>query len=333
MKKPVKQTTQFHKKTASPHTDSFTSQVIRLVGQSDAIRRVRELIRKIGPTTETVLLEGETGTGKDLVAQLIHQASVRRDKPFVSINCAALPSTLIENELFGHAKGAFTGASEAREGAVQQAKGGTLFLDEIGEIPLEFQAKLLRVIDMKTVSPLGGTETLVDVRIIAASNRDLKTAVQDGVFRKDLFYRLNTMPVYLPPLCERRTDIAVLVDHFLGEFISDFQRSVGLETEVYPLLERYPWPGNVRELKSLLKRVFLLTEQSKLNATDFAPHLDDEIEISEGTLLPLEEALARYERQYLCHVLERAGGNKAEAARLLNISRQTLYRRLTDYNL
>ena len=329
----MKQTTQSHKKTASPHTDSSTSQAVQLVGQSTVIRHVRELIRKIGPTEETVLLEGETGTGKDLTAQLIHQASVRRDKPFIQVNCAALPSTLIENELFGHTKGAFTGASEARKGAVQQAEGGTLFLDEIGEIPLEFQAKLLRLIDTKNISPLGGTETLVDVRIIAASNRDLKTAVRDGVFRSDLFYRLNTLPVYLPPLRERRTDIAVLVDHFLGEFISDFQRAVGLETKVYPLLERYPWPGNVRELKSLLKRVFLLTEQSKLNATDFAPHLDDEIEMSEDTLLPLEEALERYERQYLCQVLERTGGNKAEAARLLNISRQTLYRRLTDYNL
>ena len=333
MKKPVKQTTQFHKKTALPHMDSDTSQAMRLVGQSAAIQRVRELIRKIGPTDETVLLEGETGTGKDLTAQLIHQASTRRDKSFIQVNCAALPDTLIENELFGHTKGAFTGASEARKGAVQQAEGGTLFLDEIGEIPLEFQAKLLRIIDMKTVAPLGGTETLVDVRIIAASNRDLKTAVRDGALRSDLFYRLNTLPVYLPPLRKRRTDISTLVDYFLGEFIIEFQRSIGLETDVYPLLEKYPWHGNVRELKSLLKRVFLLTEQSKLNVTDFVPHLDDEMEISEDTLLPLEEALARYERQYLCQILERAGGNKAEAARLLNISRQTLYRRLTDYNL
>jgi transcriptional regulator with PAS, ATPase and Fis domain len=263
----------------------------------------------------------------------MHRASARREQPFVSINCAALPSTLIENELFGHAKGAFTGASEARKGAVQQAEGGTLFLDEIGEIPLEFQAKLLRIIDMKTISPLGGAETLVDVRIIAASNQDLKTAVHNGAFRSDLFYRLNTMPVYLPPLRERRTDISTLVDYFLGEFISDFQRSVGLETDVYPLLEKYPWPGNVRELKSLLKRVFLLTEQSKLNATDFIPHLDDETEMSEGTLLSLEEAMTRYERQYLCQVLERAGGDKDEAARLLGLPRSTLYRRLAKYGL
>ena len=329
----MKQTTQSHKKTASPHTDSSTSQAVQLVGQSTAIRHVRELIRKIGPTEETVLLEGETGTGKDLTAQLIHQASVRRDKPFIQVNCAALPSTLIENELFGHTKGAFTGASEARKGAVQQAERGTLFLDEIGEIPLEFQAKLLRVIDRKIVSPLGGTEVLVDVRIIAASNRDLKTAVRDGVFRSDLFYRLNTLPVYLPPLRERRTDISTLIDYFLEGFISDFQRSVGLETEVYPLLERYPWPGNVRELESLLKRVFLLTERSQLNITDFAPHLDDETEMSEDTLLPLEEALERYERQYLCHALERTGGDKEEAARLLDLPRSSLYRRLAKYGL
>ena len=154
-----------------------------------------------------------------------------------------------------------------------ELKAGPSSLDEIGEIPLEFQAKLLRIIDVKTVSPLGGTETLVDVRIIAASNRDLKRAARDGVFRSDLFYRLNTMPVYLPPLRERRTDISSLIDYFLGGFISDFQRSVGLETDVYSLLEGYPWRGNVRELKSLLKRVFLLTEKSKLDATDFAPHL------------------------------------------------------------
>lgn len=325
----MKKLTQSHKKT----TDSSTSQAMRLVGQSAAIRRVRELIRKIGPTDETVLLEGETGTGKDLVAQLIHQASARRGQPFVPVNCAALPDALIENELFGHTKGAFTGASEARKGAVQQAEGGTLFLDEIGEIPLEFQAKLLRIIDMKTISPLGGTETLVDVRIIAASNRDLKTAARDGVFRSDLFYRLNTLSVYLPPLRERRTDISSLIDYFLGGFIIEFQRSIGLETDVYPLLEGYPWRGNVRELKSLLKRVFLLTEQSKLNATDFAPHLDDETEISEDTLLPLEEALARYERQYLCQALEQTGGDKDEAARLLGLPRSTLYRRLAKYGL
>ena len=324
---------QFHKKTAFPHMDSDTPQAIRLIGQSTAIRRVRGLIRKIGPTDETVLLEGETGTGKDLTAQLIHQASVRRNKPFIQVNCAALPDTLIENELFGHTKGAFTGASEARKGAAQRAEGGTLFLDEIGEIPLDFQAKLLRIIDMKTVSPLGGTETLVDVRIIAASNRDLKIAVRDGVFRSDLFYRLNTMPVYLPPLRERRTDISSLIDYFLGGFISDFQRSVGLETDVYPLLEGYPWRGNVRELKSLLKRVFLLTEKSKLDATDFAPYLDAETEMSDDTLLPLEKALARYERQYLCQALERTGGDKDEAARLLDLPRSTLYRRLAKYGL
>lgn len=325
----MKKLTQSHKKT----TDSSTSQAMRLVGQSAAIQDVRELIRKIGPTDETVLLEGETGTGKDLAAQLIHQASARRDQPFVPVNCAALPDALIENELFGHTKGAFTGASEARKGAVQRAAGGTLFLDEIGEIPLEFQAKLLGVIDRKTISPLGGTETLVDVRIIAASNRDLKTAVRDGAFRSDLFYRLNTLPVYLPPLRERRTDISTLVDYFLGGFIIEFQRSIGLETDVYPLLEGYPWRGNVRELKSLLKRVFLLTEKSELNVTDFSPHLDDETEMSDDTLLPLEEALARYERQYLCQVLERADGDKDEAARLLDLPRSTLYRRLAKYGL
>ena len=329
----MKKLTQSHKKTSLPRTNSSTSQVIQLVGQSDAIRHVRELIRKIGPTDETILLEGETGTGKDLTAQLIHQASARRDQPFVPVNCAALPDTLIENELFGHAKGAFTGASETRRGVVQQAEGGTLFLDEIGEIPLEFQAKLLRTIDTKTVSPLGGTETLVDVRIIAGSNRDLKTAVRDGVFRSDLFYRLNTMPVYLPPLRERRTDISSLIDYFLGGFIVEFQRSIGLETDVYPLLEGYPWRGNVRELKSLLKRVFLLTEKAKLNATDFAPHLDNETEISGATLLPLDEALERYERQYLCQALERTRGDKDEAAHLLDLPRSTFYRRLAKYGL
>ena len=186
---------------------------------------------------------------------------------------------------------------------------------------------------MKTVSPLGGTETLIDVRIIAASNRGLKTAVRDSAFRADLFYRLNILPVYLPPLRERRTDISSLIDYFLEGFIIEFQRSIELETDVYPLLEGYPWPGNVRELKSLLKRVFLLTEKSKLDATDFAPHLDDEIDISEDTFLPLNEALAHDERQYLCHVLERVGGNKVEAARLLGLPRSTLYRKLAKYRL
>lgn len=316
-----------------PQINIDTPHVAQLVGNSHAIQRVRKLIRKIAPTGETVLLEGETGTGKDLTAQLIHQASFRRHKPFVPINCAALPSTLIENELFGHARGAFTGASEARRGAVQQAEGGTLFLDEIGEIPLELQGKLLRVIDTKTVSPLGGIEIPVDVRIIAASNRDLKTAVHNGDFRSDLFFRLNTLPVYLPPLRERSTDISTLIDYFLEEFVSNFHQSVRLKTDVYPLLEKYAWPGNVRELKSLLTHVCLLTENSELNVADFTPHLAAEPEINNDALLPLKEAMARYEQEYLCHALEQTGGNKDEAASLLNISRRTFYRKLAKYKL
>ena len=320
-------------KKSDSHTHSLASQPTQLIGQSNAIQRVHELIHRIGPIDETVLLEGETGTGKDLIAHLIHQASMRRDQSFVSVNCAALPSTLVESELFGYAKGTFTGASRARKGLVQQAEGGTLYLDEIGEMPLDLQAKLLRVIDTKIVLPLGGIETLVDVRIIAASNRDLKTAVCSGVFRADLFYRLNTIPVHLPPLRERRTDIPLLIDYFLKEFTADFQRSIELKADVYSLLKEYAWPGNVRELKSLLKRVFLMTEQSQLNAIDVAPYLDDETEMGEGTLLPLRDVLARCERQYLCYALERANGNKAEASRILDVDERTFYRRLAKYNL
>jgi transcriptional regulator with PAS, ATPase and Fis domain len=204
----------------------------------------------------------------------------------------------------------------------------------LGRCRWNFRPSCCGSIETKTVSPLGGTVAVVDVRIIAASNRDLKTAVRDGAFRSDLFYRLNTMPVYLPPLWERRTDLSLLVDYFLEGFIIEFRRPVGLQTNVYSLLEKYAWPGNVRKLKSPLKRVFLLTEKSELNATDFAPHLDDETEeIGEDNVLPLKEALAHYERQYLRHALEQTGGDKAEAARLLNIPLRTFCRKLTKYNL
>lgn len=321
------------KETPLPPMEAPTSQGQSLIGQSAAIQRVREVIRKVAPTEVSILLQGETGTGKDLVAWSIHQASSRRDKPLISINCAAIPATLLENELFGHGKGAYTAADRAYKGAFQQAEGSTLYLDEIGEIPLEIQAKLLRAVETKVVTPLGGAPVKVDVRIIASTNRDLKEMVHRGAFRVDLFYRLTGVTIRLPPLRERREDIACLTDYFLKRYTVLSERAVRLSPDAYALLKAHSWPGNVRELESLLQRVLLLTEKSVLDAVDFACYLDMDTSTEGNELLPLQEALERYERQYLCQVLVQTHGDKACAARLLGIDLSTLYRKLAKYDI
>jgi len=300
-----------------------------LVGQSAAMRRVFDLISRVAPSDATVLILGETGTGKELVARAIHQRSPRAKKPFVAINCAAITETLLESELFGYERGAFTGADRRKPGMFELASGGTLFLDEIAEMPPTLQAKLLRVLQEKVVYHLGGTTPIpVDVRIIAATNKDLKQLVREKKFREDLYFRLAVFPIQLPPLRERRQDIPLLVENYLARRGA----SAKVSPEAMELLMGYDYPGNVRELENILERALILS-----GGKDILPeHLPELEEIPSGEdILPVpgETTLAELEKKMLLAALEKAGGNKSKAARLLGITRRMLYTRLKKYGI
>jgi two-component system, NtrC family, response regulator AtoC len=275
----------------------------------------------------TVLVQGETGTGKELVARAIHEASPRAERPFVVVDCAALPETLFESELFGHERGAFTGAVTARRGLLETSAGGTCLLDEIGELTAPLQAKLLRALQERTIRRVGGNEAIpVNVRIVAATNRDLRKLVADGAFRDDLYYRLNVVTITMPPLRERATDIPLLAQRFLEKFAQSSGRPVKrLAPQAAELLESYAWPGNVRELEHVIERAVALSASETLLADDFPPHVRAE----PGTHLRLPAprmTLEDVKRWYVNAVLEEAGGNKLRAAELLGIDRRTLYR-------
>ena len=300
-----------------------------LVGQSAAMRRVFDLISRVAPSDATVLILGETGAGKELVARAIHQRSPRAKKPFVAINCAAITETLLESELFGYERGAFTGADRRKPGMFELASGGTLFLDEIAEMPPTLQAKLLRVLQEKVVYHLGGTTPIpVDVRIIAATNKDLKQLVRERKFREDLYFRLAVFPIQLPPLRERRQDIPLLVENYLARRGA----SAKVSPEAMELLMGYDYPGNVRELENILERALILS-----GGKDILPeHLPELEEIPPGEdILPVpgETTLAELEKKMLLAALEKAGGNKSKAARLLGITRRMLYTRLKKYGI
>ncbi|MGC8735517.1 MAG: nif-specific transcriptional activator NifA [Dissulfurimicrobium sp.] len=240
-----------------------------IVGSSKAMHEVLLAVEKVAPTRATVLILGESGTGKELIARAIHQASPRHERPFIKVNCAALPETLLESELFGHEKGAFTGATARKKGRFELADGGTLFLDEIGELPLSLQAKLLRVLQEQQFELLGGTQTItVDIRLIAATNRDLNMAVDNGSFRADLYYRLNVIPIVIPPLRNRKEDIPLLAEHFLRESNRQNNRNVRLSKEVLDLLMSYDWPGNVRELQNLIERLVIMADENYIQPSD-----------------------------------------------------------------
>jgi DNA-binding NtrC family response regulator len=298
-----------------------------LIGSSPAMLEVYKLVARVASGRSTVLLEGESGTGKELVARAIHANSPRRDRPFVPVNCAALTETLLESELFGHEKGAFTGAVVAKRGLFEAADQGTLFLDEIGDIGPALQVKLLRVIQEQEVRHVGGTAPIkVDARIIAATNRDLAQMVRDGKFREDLYYRLNVVRIVLPPLRERREDIPMLAHHFLQKVSSaNGQPSRGFVPETLALLERHHWPGNVRELENVIERTVSLAPGPLIMPDD----LPDAVRKAEAAsprhhegLLTLEEV----EKRHLIKVLRETGGNKVQAAKVLGIDRRTLYR-------
>ncbi|UJR84426.1 sigma 54-interacting transcriptional regulator [Sandaracinus amylolyticus] len=305
----------------------------KLLGQSTAMKRVFDVITRVALTDATVLVTGESGTGKELVARAIHERSNRREGPFVAINCAAVPATLLESELFGHARGAFTDAKAARKGLFLEADNGTLFLDEIGEMPLEMQVKLLRALQERTVRAVGGnTESPFNARVIAATNRDLETEVHEKRFREDLYYRINVVTVHVPPLREREGDVPLLAQRFLERFAARHGKHVvGISAPAAAKLVAYHWPGNVRELENSVERAVALTQFDHINVEDLPEriraHRPDTMVMMPETaeeLVTVEEL----ERRYLLHVLKVVNGNKSRAARILGYDRRTLYRKL-----
>jgi len=310
-----------------------------VIGQSPAMREVLEVVQQVAPATATVLLQGETGTGKELIAKVIHQLSPRARMPMVTVNCAGLPPTLLESELFGHEKGAFTGAHERRIGRFEQAQGGTLFLDEIGEIDASVQVKLLRFLGERTFERVGSSKTLTaDVRLIAATNKHLEELVKAGSFREDLFFRLRVVEIWLPPLRERTEDIPLLAHAFLREFAQENKKQVtGFSTEVLDVLMRYQWPGNVRELRTAIEHAVVFSRGEKIAMRDLSPTLRNlplgsRSEV--GQLVAREDlTLKDAEKELIIHALKEARGNRTAAAKKLGMSRRNLHRKLHDFHL
>jgi DNA-binding NtrC family response regulator len=305
----------------------------QIISRSAKMQRVFELLDRLRDSDVNVLLTGESGTGKDLIARTLHYHSERKRAPFVPVNCAAIPEQLLESELFGYVRGAFTDARRDKKGLFVEAHGGTLLLDEIGELPLVLQAKLLRVIEDKEVRPLGATSgEKVDVRIIAATNRDLRRAVTEGKFRQDLFYRLDVVEISLPPLRERPEDLPLLIEHFIARS-QRASRVTRLSAGALRILLNYPWPGNVREVENTLERALVLCRGEEITEEDLPPHMI----MSNAGVASLQEALLRrrsladMEREYILLAMELTEGNKKEAAELLDIDRKTLYAKLDKY--
>jgi DNA-binding NtrC family response regulator len=299
----------------------------RMVGNSLGMQRVREDIGKVAAADTNVLITGETGTGKELVAELIHSNSGRRAKPLVSINCAAIPDALLESELFGYERGAFTGANVAREGKLQFANGGTVFLDEIGDMNLHSQAKILRSIESRHVQRLGGHRDIpLDIRIVAATNQDLEGLTSQGRFRQDLYYRLNVARIHLRPLRERAEDIPVLFQHILGELNRSSNRTaMDIDPQLADRLHQYHWPGNVRELRNVIESAFVFCSTRRISIADLSAHVREKLEPPMGK----EGA----ERERVLHALESTQWNRSEAAKILHWSRMTLYRKMTKFNI
>lgn len=308
-----------------------------MIGQSPALREVFDTVRQVASSRANVLITGETGTGKELVAQAVHRLSPRVNGPFITVHCAALSPTLLESELFGHEKGAFTGATDRRPGRFERADGGTIFLDEIGEIDASVQVKILRVIEQRNFERVGGRETLeTDARLIAATNKDLEEMVREGTFREDLFYRLNVVTIQLPPLRERREDIPLLVRKFLAEFNKENQKEIeGLTTDAMAALMDYHWPGNIRELRNAVERMVVLARQDRLTVRDLPPTVRPATKTENGTgpLFNGTMTLAETERHMILRALEQNGGHRTKAAAQLGLSRRTLHRKLREYGV
>jgi two-component system response regulator PilR (NtrC family) len=330
-----------------------------LLGASPAIRQLFDTLVRVAPSTSSILIEGESGTGKELVAQALHKLSRRSSGPLVAVNCAAIPDTLLESELFGHAKGAFTGAVQARPGKFKQADGGTIFLDEIGEMPLLLQGKLLRVLQERVIEPVGATKAEhVDFRVVAATNKDLEKQVAEGKFRGDLYYRLNVVPLKLPPLRDRPGDVAILARHFLSRHAKESGGPLRFSASAVAVLERHPWPGNVRELENLVERLAVLKGEGEIGVDDLPAQLHQQrpaappsaptppagvAPIVTPTATPvvpgvpralppegvdLYAVLRELEDRLITEALERSGGNRKQAAKILGLNRTTLVEKL-----
>ena len=305
-----------------------------LIGSSEGMRRVQKAIGLAADSQSTVLIFGETGTGKELVARALHVHSRRKGGPFIAVNCAAIPPDLLESELFGHVKGAFTGATGDRTGAFRDADNGTLFLDEIGDMPLTMQAKILRVLQERMITPVGGKPVRTTARVVTATHRDLPKLVAAGEFREDLYYRLNVVPVAIPPLRARPSDIVPLAEHFLSLWVSSGQPMKQLSGGAIGKLTRYNWPGNVRQLRNVIERACVLTRSHTIDAGDIDTSAEEIDPIR--TALPegdLPAAVAQLEQAMIRKALDACGGNRTEAARRLNINRQLLYTKMQRYGL
>jgi Nif-specific regulatory protein len=309
-----------------------------IIGDSPKMQTVYQVIERIAQSDVTVLVRGETGTGKELVAAAIHKRSSRKEEPFIKLNCAAITDTLLESELFGHEKGAFTDAKETRKGRFELADGGTLFLDEIGDISASAQVKLLRVLQEREFERVGGSKTIrVNVRLVAATNRDLEQMVKDGDFREDLYYRLNVIPIDLPPLRQRGEDIKLLVNFFLERSMKNHKKVVNITDEAMGKLMSYPWPGNVRELENTIERIVLMGNEDGISASDMMlllPALNNKKLMDEYTILQVEnKTLDELERDALVAALEKSEGNQAEAAKALGITQRQIGYKVKKYGI
>ncbi|MBI2882052.1 MAG: sigma-54-dependent Fis family transcriptional regulator [Candidatus Tectomicrobia bacterium] len=307
-----------------------------ILGKSKAMQEVFGLIQRVAGSNSTVLITGKSGTGKELVAKAIHYNSLRRRFPFVAVNCSAIVETLLESELFGHVKGAFTGAVANKKGIFEEAQGGTVFLDEIAETSPAMQVKLLRVLQEHEIRRVGGNESIpVDIRLIAATNQDLEEAVREGRFRDDFYYRLNVIPIHLPALQDRPEDIPLLAQHFLAKFAARGRAAVaGISKEAMRVLSRYPWPGNVRELENVIERAITLGAQGEIGVEDLPKALLEGDRPAETPgALPVTASIRQVEKAHITRVLKHTGGQISEAARILGIDRRTLYRKIEAYRI
>ncbi len=306
-----------------------------IIGKSEEIQKVFNLVDKVADTDSTILICGESGTGKELIAKAIHYRSSRANKPFVSINCSALPENLLESELFGHVKGSFTGAIRDKDGLFKVASGGTFFLDEVGETSPAIQVKLLRVLQEREIIPVGGTKPIkVDVRLIAATNADLEKAVKEERFRADLYYRLNVIPINIPPLRDRRDDIPLLVDHFLKLASEKMGRRKGITKQAMDLLINYDWPGNVRELENIMERAVILEEGDEITVDSLPDKIKNHINSSKKIVMQKAKmTLEELDKEYLISVLEETNWQKKKASSILGINASTLYRKIQRYGI